>query len=134
MPETFQQLIDHAHGRVGIRELTADMSIGKVACAVKTRTGKIYTGINVKAAGSLGFCAEVMVLSQMINEGETEIELFVGINEKGTLITPCGRCRELLYQLNRSNRQTQIIVSPEESFTLEELLPHRWQEYWGGRG
>jgi len=131
--KNFKKLINLASAKAGKKKLTDDVSVGRVACVLKTKSGKTYTGINVKAAGDLGFCAEVTALSQMVNDGETKIETLVGISDSGKLITPCGRCRELIYQLDRDNLKTKIVIEENKSVSLEELLPHRWQDYWGGR-
>jgi len=48
------------------------------------------------------------------------------LTESGNIIPPCGRCRELMYQIDR-------ILSKDKFLTLDELLPHRWQDYWVGR-
>ena len=130
---TFQQLITKAKKLAVKRALTSDVTVGRVGCIVVTTSGKEYTGINLKTSGDLGFCAEVSALAQVITAGETVVETVVAINSEGEIIPPCGRCRELLYQINRQNLETKIIFSSTESKTLEELLPHRWQEYWGGR-
>ena len=133
MKNNFTKLINLALSKAGKKELNDDMSAGRVACALETKSGKVYTGLNVRAAGDLGFCAEVSVVSQMINDGETEIESLVAINDNKKLIPPCGRCREFIYQLDRNNLKTKIIINESESFLLEDLLPYRWQKYWGGR-
>ncbi len=133
MNQNFAELIEQAQQLTGRRELTSDMSVGKVACVVRSKSGKIYTGLSIKATSGMGFCAEIAAMSRMITDGETEIEMLVATNENGRVITPCGKCREFLFQLSRANLQTRIILSETESVTLEELLPKRWQEYWGDR-
>jgi cytidine deaminase len=39
---------------------------------------------------------------------------------------PCGRCRELIKQVNYENLKTEVMVSEDEIVTLGELLPHVW--------
>jgi cytidine deaminase len=131
--QTFEQLIAQAKKLAVKRELTSDVTIGRVGCVLTTTSGKEYTGINLKAAGDLGFCAEVTALAQMITAGESEVEFVTTVNSDGEIIPPCGRCRELLYQINRNNLKTKIVFSATESVELKELLPRRWQEYWKGR-
>ena len=125
-----QSLIHQAQALAHKKELTSDVTIGHVGCALQTRSGKVYTGVSVGTSANLGFCAEVCAMAQMIKEGETEIETVVAVGPQGELIPPCGRCRELMFQLNRQNLQTKIMLAEDKSITLEELLPHRWQDYW----
>lgn len=107
--------------------------MGKVACAFITQSGKIYIGQNLSTSADLGYCAEISAIAQMIAGEETQIKALVGVTEDGQLIPPCGRCRELMYQLNRNNLKTKIIFNENQIHELSELLPHRWQEYWNGR-
>ena len=112
------------------KELTADVMVGHVGCALETKLGKVYTGLSVGTSANLGFCAEVCAMAQMIKEGETEIVKIVASGPEGELITPCGRCRELMFQINRNNLKTKVLLADNKFITLEELLPHRWQDYW----
>src|SRR5688572_25120217 len=107
---TFKQLIAKAQKLAVKRELTSDVTIGRVGCVLIANSGKEYTGINLKTSGDLGFCAEVTALSQMITDGETEVESVTAVNTEGKVIPPCGRCRELLYQINRKNLKTKIVL------------------------
>ena len=66
----------------------------------------------------------------MLTAGETRIQTAVAISAEGKILPPCGRCREFLYQIDRDNLATQIILGLERSVTLAELLPERWQESW----
>jgi cytidine deaminase len=43
---------------------------------------------------------------------------------------PCGRCRELLYQIDRGNRETGILLEGGKPVRLEDLLPAPWQDLW----
>ncbi|MCD8484045.1 cytidine deaminase [Candidatus Woesebacteria bacterium] len=104
----FHTLRTHIQPLLGRRELTTDVSVAKVACAVQTSQGNIYTGINMSTSCDLGFCAEVSALAQMIQAGETRVSHVVGMNDQGEIIPPCGRCRELLFQIDRANIDAQI--------------------------
>ena len=41
---------------------------------------------------------------------------------------PCGVCREFMMQLNKNNRNAEILTNMEtkETITLEKLLPNWW--------
>lgn len=126
----YTNLFNQAKKYASKRELTADVTVGHVGCAILTESGTIYTGISVGTSANLGFCAEVCAISEMIKCGETKVEMLVTVEPKGKLITPCGRCRELMYQINRKNLSAKIMLAEDEYVTLEELLPHRWQDLW----
>jgi cytidine deaminase len=66
----------------------------------------------------------------MVTAGETRIQKLVAISADGKLLPPCGRCRELLYQIDRGNLETEIILGPGRPTRLAELLPRRWQDLW----
>lgn len=123
-------LYNKAKQLVGRKELTTDVTIGHVGCALKTKAGNIYTGISMGTSANLGFCAEVCAIADMIKHGETEVAILVGVGPEGAMITPCGRCRELLFQIDRKNLATKVMVGKDKTVTLADLLPHRWQEYW----
>ena len=66
------------------------------AAAVKSKCGKIFTGLQLKASlGGAEVCAEAVALAAAAEEGVTEIETVVVVNRIGDIIAPCGRCREL---------------------------------------
>lgn len=102
---------------------------GEVGAALKTRSGKIYKGINIDCACGIGFCAEHSAISSMLLDQESEIEMIVAVNCKGKIIPPCGRCRELIYAIDKNNLGASIIISKTETIKLFKLLPLRWQEY-----
>jgi len=43
------------------------------------------------------------------------------------VLSPCGRCREFIKQIHGDNLDTEVILSPDRSVPLKELLPmHDW--------
>jgi len=62
----------------------------------------------------------------MLKHRESEIVMLVAVNEKREIAPPCGRCRELIYQINKTNADTQIVINQNEAITLRELLPLHW--------
>ena len=39
---------------------------------------------------------------------------------------PCGRCRELIAQLDEANAETAVVLDPDRVVPLMELLPEYW--------
>ena len=124
---TAQALIEEAQSVLGEFKLSSDdYSAGSVAAALFSTEGNLYTGINIDVACGIGFCAEHAAVAEMLKNRETQIEMIVALNSDG-IIPPCGRCRELLFQVDNKNIKTKIYLSAEKYTTLDELLPHRWE-------
>ena len=122
-----EELIEVAHKIVGKYQLSnADFSAGTVGAALLTAKGNVYTGINIEVACGIGFCAEHSAIAEMLKNRETQIEMIVSVNAE-SIIPPCGRCRELLFQVNKKNLNTKVYLSKEKYVTLDELLPNRWE-------
>jgi cytidine deaminase len=67
----------------------------------------------------------------MITAGENSILKIIAICEDGTILPPCGRCRELIYQIDHGNlERTEIVLSATRTVKLKELLPYPWNEAW----
>ena len=123
-------LINKAYEVVGHYRSSDDCTSGGVGAALTTKAGNVYTGVCIDCSCSLGFCAEHSAIAEMLKHKESEITLIVAINENKEIVPPCGRCREMIYQVNKSNVDTQIVLSENKTIPLKELLPHRWQEIW----
>jgi len=124
---TIEALIEEAHKIVGKYQLSnADFSAGTVGAALLTVKGNVYTGIDIDVACGIGFCAEHSAIAEMLKNRETQIEIIVATNSE-SIIPPCGRCRELMFQVDRKNLNTKVYLSKEKYMTLNELLPNRWE-------
>lgn len=124
---TIEELIEVAHKIVGKYKLgNADFSAGTVGSALLTTKGNVYTGIDIDVACGIGFCAEHSAIAEMLKNRETEIEMIVATNSE-SIIPPCGRCRELMFQIDCKNLNTKVYLSKEKYMTLDELLPMRWE-------
>lgn len=118
------ELITLAREKVGLYSIGENGSAGSVAAALITKSNNVYTGICIDLPSGIGFCAEHSAISEMIKNRETEIEMIVAVtNEK--IYSPCGRCREMIYQINPKNLATKVIISDDECISLDKLLPHR---------
>lgn len=122
-----EKLIEEAHNVLGEYTLShPDFSAASVGAALLTTQGNIYTGINIEIACGIGFCAEHSAIAEMLKNRETQIEMIVAVNSE-SIIPPCGRCRELLFQVDNKNIHTKVYLSKEKYMTLDELLPNRWK-------
>lgn len=98
---------------------------GSVAAAVLTEDGNIYTGICIDLACGIGFCAEHSAIAEMLKNRETRIAMVVACNSEG-ILPPCGRCREMMMQINPGNAETDVMIGVGKTVKLKELLPHHW--------
>lgn len=110
------------------RNLSNSVYAGSVSAAFLTATGQVYTGVSVDTKCSLGFCAERNALGSLITNNDLEITKLVIVRADGTLLLPCGACRELLMQLNpQSNLEILTNLTSETTISLAELLPNYWE-------
>jgi len=122
-----KELIKEAQKILGEYGLSRDeYTAGSVAAALLSSNGNLYTGINFDVACGIGFCAEHAAIAQMLKHRETRIDMIVAVSSD-SIRPPCGRCRELLFQINNDNIQTKVYLSDETYVTLDELLPNRWK-------
>ena len=121
----FNKLITHAESVLGSRKINENTWVGSVAAALLSDSGKVYTGVCIDIACSIGFCAEHAAIAAMITAGESKIIKIVAISEDG-ILPPCGRCREFINQIHTDNIETEVLVAPEKVVRLDDLLPFRW--------
>ncbi len=104
---------------------SADCTAATVASALTTVDSNVYTGVCVDTACSLGFCAEHAAVAEMLKARESAIYMIVAVNNDGAILSPCGRCRELLLQVDDRNESAWVVLGPDEKVPLRELLPRR---------
>jgi cytidine deaminase len=70
-----------------------------VGAAALVDDGRVVAGCNVENASyGLGLCAECGLVSQLLLTGGGRLVAFTCVDGHGELLTPCGRCRQLLYE------------------------------------
>ncbi|MGN0478806.1 MAG: cytidine deaminase family protein [Hominenteromicrobium sp.] len=124
---TFEELTKIAEETLNPRELGEGAYAGSVAAALVTDQGNVYRGVCIDTSSSMGFCAEHAAIAAMITAGESRIQKIVAVCDGVGVVSPCGRCREFMYQINRENLRTQVCLK-SGVVTLEALLPHIWQD------
>jgi cytidine deaminase len=124
---TFDELYQKAKSVVNPRRLSNYADAGGVGAAILTPGGKIYTGVCIDTASSMGFCAEHAAAAAMITAGENRVLKMVAVGWDGNIMPPCGRCREFISQLHPDNLDTEVLVNASTIQTLRELLPYDWR-------
>ena len=105
-----------------------------VVCALEAENGELFSGFCIEScSGVLNLCAErVAALNMLVNSGQTKIKRMLAFRDRapygGGSGTPCGACREFLYQLNEENEDMEIMVdyASRKTVTLKELMPDWW--------
>ncbi len=128
MLPTFDELLKQARSVVCPRRLSDHADAGGVGAAILSESGRVYTGVCIDTACSMGFCAEHAAAAAMITAGESRVVKMVAVGWDGKIMPPCGRCREFISQLHDLNGDTQVMVAQDVVVTLRELLPHGWRE------
>jgi cytidine deaminase len=108
----------------------------EVGAALRTRDGRIYTGVNLDAyLGRMAVCAEAVAIGRAITEaGDQGIETIVAVrhpkpDEKDqtiAVVSPCGSCREIIHDYDAKARV--IVPNGDEPSvaTIAELLPNKY--------
>jgi len=120
-------LIKHALKTQNPRDLSASTEAGGVACALVTDKGSVFTGVCIDSHCSMGFCAEHNAIGTMVTAGENRILSIVAVKDN-VVISPCGRCREFIWQMHSENKTTRILLKGDRVKLLKELLPDHWKE------
>ena len=102
-----------------------DCESGSVAAALVTEAGNVYTGVCIDAHCGLGFCAEHAAVAEMLKHRESRIQMIVAVHSDGAIGPPCGRCRELIWQVSPRNAGAQVILGVGRQAQLAALLPER---------
>jgi len=129
---TTEELILNASQLINPKTIdNADM--GGVACLLITDKNSVFKGVCIDTISGMGFCAEHTAISQMITQGEYKISKIVAVKKdnKGTIfiLAPCGRCREFMYQINKENIHTDVVLGKDKVLKLKELLPYEgWMQ------
>jgi cytidine deaminase len=97
---------------------------GTVGAAIETANGDVFAGVCVDTASSMGFCAEHSSAATMLTAGQSNVRR-VAVDRRGAVPAPCGRCREFIIQLDAANAETLVMVDPDRSIPLRELLSFR---------
>ena len=93
----------------------------RVGAAALVDDGRIVSGCNVEnAAYGVVLCAECGLVSDLVAGGGGRLVAFTCVNGAGELITPCGRCRQLLWEHGGA---ALLVDTPRGVLTMEAVLP-----------
>ena len=129
MDKIWSELYSEAMKVINPRELSYIVQAGGVAAAVESVAGRIYVGVCIDTACTLGVCAERNAIFHMITSGENAIRRVIAVDRGGKTIPPCGACWEFMAQLMPDNYDSIEIMWDYEKgkiVTLGDLTPEWW--------
>ena len=132
--EKDRELIDAATKAIASRYRNDWQEVG---AALRTRDGRVVTGVNLDAyVGRGAICAEAVAIGRALTEnGDRGIETIVAVRhpkpgEGGgiAVVSPCGACRELIHDYDAKAR----VIVPNGTngpavTTIGELLPNKYR-------
>jgi cytidine deaminase len=96
-----------------------------VGAAIRTNTGKVYTGCNVESASyGLTVCAERVAIWKAVSEGERQFTDLAVVADTESLTPPCGTCRQIIWEFAKS--ATIVLANlrgQTETVSIRDLLP-----------
>jgi cytidine deaminase len=108
----------------------------EVGAALRTRSGRVFTGVNLDAyLGRMAVCAEAVALGRAFVElGDAGIDMIVAVRHPSpaekdrsvAVVSPCGACRELIFDYDCKAR---VIVPNGKSpavVPIGDLLPNKY--------
>ena len=108
----------------------------EVGAAMRTRSGKLFTGVNLDAyLGRMAVCAEAVALGHaVVDLGDAGIDTIVAVRHPApqdndrtiAVVSPCGACRELIFDYDPKAR---VIVPNGKSTAvvpIADLLPNKY--------
>jgi len=97
-----------------------------VGAALECADGSVYTGCNVENASyGLAICAERTAAVKAVSEGHRDFKRIVIAGNSEDHCTPCGACRQFLYEF-APGMEVICLNAKREAMktTLSDLLPH----------
>lgn len=123
MNEDLEPLIEAA--KAARLQSVAPFSNFLVGAAVRTESGKVYTGCNVESASyGLTVCAERVAIWKALSEGERNFTGLAVVADTENLTPPCGTCRQIIWEFARGARIVFAnLEGKTEEFHIGDLLP-----------
>ena len=105
----------------------------QVGAALRTKSGKVYTGCNIENHGIQGLCSERTAFAKALSEGERDfLQITVVGGPKGKDIDkeclPCGYCRQFMSEFVDDDFKIIGMENGEvKEYHINDLLPHSFK-------
>jgi cytidine deaminase len=111
----------HVEAKKIMKSAYAPYSKFPVGVAALVDDGRIVVGCNVENASyGLGLCAECGLVSQLCATGGGRLVAAVCVDSEGNFLSPCGRCRQLLFEHGGAD---MLFMTPDGPALVSQLLP-----------
>jgi cytidine deaminase len=104
-----------------MRHAYAPYSHYSVGAAGRVDDGRVVSGCNVEnAAYGVALCAECGMVSQLHVTGGGRLTQVVCVDRDGSVIMPCGRCRQILFENGGPDME---LMTGSGVRRMDEVLP-----------
>ena len=111
-----QSLIDLANE--ARKHAYAPYSNYPVGAALRTKSGRFFTGVNVEnAAYPHTMCAERVAIFKAVSEGESEFDVIAVVTNNGG--SPCGGCRQVMAEFGLD---TIVLIADGDGKLQKEMI------------
>lgn len=103
-----------------------------VGAALRTNSGKIYTGCNIEnAAYPVSLCAERVAIFKAVADGETDFAEMAVAADTERPVPPCGSCRQVMSEFFKPDTTIHLtnLHNQLKTVSMEELLPFSFQPH-----
>ena len=111
----------HTSAKEVMKKAYAPYSNFKVGVAALVDDGRIVVGCNSENASyGVGLCAECGLISSLTASGGGRLIAVVCVDGDGNFLSPCGRCRQLLFEHGGNE---MLLMTPDGPKPMSYILP-----------
>jgi cytidine deaminase len=111
----------HNSAKEIMQKAYAPYSNFKVGVAALVDDGRVVVGCNSENASyGVGLCAECGLISSLTATGGGRLIAAVCVDGGGNYLSPCGRCRQLLFEHGGNE---MLFMTPEGPKPMSHMLP-----------
>jgi cytidine deaminase len=111
----------HTSAKEVMKKAYAPYSNFKVGVAALVDDGRVVVGCNSENASyGVGLCAECGLISSLTASGGGRLIAVVCVDGDGNYLSPCGRCRQLLFEHGGNE---MLLMTPDGPKPMSYILP-----------
>jgi len=111
----------HQSAKEIMQKAYAPYSNFKVGVAALVDDGRVVVGCNSENASyGVGLCAECGLISSLTATGGGRLIAAVCVDGAGNYLSPCGRCRQLLFEHGGNE---MLFMTPDGPRPMSHMLP-----------
>ena len=111
----------HQSAKEIMKKAYAPYSNFKVGVAALVDDGRVVVGCNSENASyGVGLCAECGLISSLTATGGGRLIAAVCVDGDGNYLSPCGRCRQLLFEHGGNE---MLFMTPDGPKPMSHILP-----------